>query len=729
MFRHHYIEKFHSNFKQEIFAIIFFIALLVVLRFEAVIKINTHYLGGRTADAGLYIWLFESNLKNLFELPWFNTGGFYPYTKTLAWSDNFILPSIIALPFVNIGLSNIIAYNLILFLSLFLNGFLTYRLGFLLSGNFWGSLLAGTCFLVFPFLTMHLGHPQLQFAFWLPLSLIFFFNYYNSQQSKYAFLLGFAVFLSYLTTVYYTIFILILLEVLVLGLLLQKPRYYKINFYIKLILFFCIGFIPIIPFVLPYLAVKETFGTRAIGESLSFSANFLSYFSSTNLNNLYGNVLNASKNNEAQFFCGFLLKIFLLIGFFRVFGNKKFINEASVFVIVFACASILSFQNFSSSNTWTALCMWLSFLIFIYLIFKLGKLERQLKYNYITNRGLIALFLLAAFYFYFISFGTLANSDQENGFGLYTFYYDIFPGASALRAISRAGIFVIFFLCLIIPFTFNFLKKNGFLPFGIVPLLFMVVYLENYSSLYPLEPKLDTPPVYQYLKTRQSKNGVVISLPFTREVKKNGTVKSWSIFAKLNMDYLNHLQFSEMKSVNGYSGQRSMIMNHFPSDLKNFPDFDSVNALSKISNLRYIIYNEQNSLFFNKVNFFKDIENFGNSLTHLLSDADGNHLFEFHPVTKITNDYFLMVPSYPKEQKLNLQFSVQNNETENVALEIFVKKYYETSPYAVINLENSKKPKNYQIILPNTPDTVRPIFLNFKVQGKADIYLKDRFVE
>ena len=252
-----FLPDYSLSLKRKLKAAAFFLLLLFSYRYESILKIQAHYLGTPNSDAGLYLWLFKSNLQDLFSLTWFNTKGFYPYTQSLAWSDNFILPSIIAWPFVKLGVSITIAYNAILLLANFLNAYLTFRFSYQISKFYLGSILAGTCFFSFPFLSMHLGHPQLQFAFWIPLTLIFFFKAFNTRHFLYALLTGLIVFLSFLTSVYYTFFILVLLKLIFLSLLLQKKAYFTLSKLGRWASGFTLGFAPIVFFAFPYLAVKE----------------------------------------------------------------------------------------------------------------------------------------------------------------------------------------------------------------------------------------------------------------------------------------------------------------------------------------------------------------------------------------------------------------------------------------------------------------------------------------
>ena len=155
----------------EISAICAFVGLLIILRWDAVLNISTHYVGGSERDAGFYMWLAKSNLRDLVSYPWFNTAAFYPYTRTLAWSDNFILPSFL-MGLLPLGASRpALAWNIVLLGAGFLNGYLTFRLCYKLSGDFGASFAGGALFMGLSWFSGNLGHPQLQFVFWLPAAL------------------------------------------------------------------------------------------------------------------------------------------------------------------------------------------------------------------------------------------------------------------------------------------------------------------------------------------------------------------------------------------------------------------------------------------------------------------------------------------------------------------------------------------------------------------------------
>lgn len=441
------------SLKQEIISLLFFSALLFIIRYDAFLNIDSHVLGGVAGDGGLYWWLFNHNIENYFKLPFFNTLGFYPYSLSLAWSDNYVLPALLSYPFDGF-FSRVALYNSNLLLATFLNGYLTYLLAFRLSGYFLPALLSGTALITYPFFSAHLGHPQLQFFFWIPLSLIFFFKYLSEHRISSAFFCGLTVFLSFLTSVYYTIFLLILLKLIFAAILIQKPKFLKKYDYLKLSAGFTLGFILILPFLYPYLQVKETFGKRFLYEAESFKANILSYLSAPEFNWLYKSS-SILAHKEAQLFGGFIIICFLIAAFYRAFGDRHFKKLSFSFVLVFISGSLLAATDLKIYSI-SGILLYLATIIFIALLKTLGNYETKLGYKIVTNRGIIAASLFAGFIFYYFTLGPL------NNFGIYALYYYVFPGAEAIRAIGRAGVVIYFLICITVPLTFHYLNKSGF---------------------------------------------------------------------------------------------------------------------------------------------------------------------------------------------------------------------------------------------------------------------------
>ncbi|MCB0317835.1 MAG: hypothetical protein KDD56_03700, partial [Bdellovibrionales bacterium] len=313
-----FLPKTNSSLKQDCIAISLFCCLLFFSRHLAFEKITTHFLGGSTHDAGLYVWLMKHNWRDLWQLSWFDTRAFYPYGYSLAWSDNFILPSLLALPFVSIGASEVLAYNLILFIAQLLNGFFSYKVSSKLGASTPSAIGAGAAIMLLGVLTWNLGHPQLQFIFFAPLAILAFLKFLSSRNFASSILSGICVFLCFLTTVYYSIFCSLALLFFIALIYLLRPKALKTKDLLNLTSASLIALLILIPFALPYFSVREAFGAKKLYESFYFAANFLSYFSASPENRLYANSLSIS-HAEAHLFAGFILIAITASAFLRTF--------------------------------------------------------------------------------------------------------------------------------------------------------------------------------------------------------------------------------------------------------------------------------------------------------------------------------------------------------------------------------------------------------------------------
>jgi len=302
---------FHRTDKyRETIAVVSMVLILILFRFQALLYIDSAYLGGFQADAGLYVWLVKSNIRDLFSLAWFNTAAFYPYTETLAWSDNFILPSLVIMLLTKLSLSLVVSYNLVLLLAGFLNGYLTYRLCLRLTGAFFPSLAAGASFLALSYFSSQLGHPQLQFAFFFPLGVSFFFSYLSRRNLVWAVLFGLLTFCAFLTTIYYSVFLPILILSLFVVIKALRPQQITAKDFSLFGLCAFIGLSPVLFFIFPYLDIREMFGERYIYESYYFGATAYSYLSAGPYNLIY-NFTSGLSSAEAHLTPGLIILLWI----------------------------------------------------------------------------------------------------------------------------------------------------------------------------------------------------------------------------------------------------------------------------------------------------------------------------------------------------------------------------------------------------------------------------------
>jgi len=721
-----FVQLHSTTYKKELLAVLGILITLILFRLRAVTHINDAFLGGFQGDAGLYIWLVKSNIRDLFTLPWFNTSAFYPYTETLAWSDNFILPSLLVMLFIKTGLSLVTSYNLVILLAGFLNGYLTYRLAFKLSGLFLPALASGVCFLALAYFSTQLGHPQLQFAFFFPAAVSVFFSFLTRKNIFWVILLGFLTFLAFLTTVYFAIFIPILILSLLISIKALRPSHITPRDFFRIVLGSLIGLAPLLTVISPYLDVKEMFGQRGMYEPYYFAATALSYLSFGEHTFLY-KLTTSWSHSEAHLSPGILILVLSFICFLRLCEAKALRKTAWIIGLSFLISLGLSLKVRAGIpfGYLTALFQWISIISFLVLARNMGKLEQRLGFVVLTNRALIASLLFVALVFFAISLGPLGKESFANpatkqmAFGLSGLLYHFVPGFDSIRAISRAGIVCLFSLCVVLVFAFPLLKDKGRLGKSMIFLVFTFILVENSVSTFPLDSETFGSPAFNYLEQITTDDNALLVLPLTEELKPNMTVKSWGDFANKNVSYMHWAFPSGINLVNGYSGQRSHIMKEYPRKMSGFPDRRSLNAASYIPGLKFIIYVSKNNPNFNPNDFMAKASAFDSELTFVNSDEAGNYLFEFSGKMRIKKGFFLKTPSHPAGY-LHLELMAEYETDSPVyKLSIMEEDHFEGKVIATASIPASGMWDAYSFPLPiNGGNLARPFKITFS-HGKG----------
>lgn len=713
---------------KQLFAVIGLLLIFIAFRLKAILTLGSNFIGGTEGDAGLYIWLMRSNTRDLFHLPWFNTHAFYPYTRTLAWSDNFVLPSLVVWPFLKVGTPLPIVYNCILLAAGFLNGFCTYRLCFRLTGKVFPSFIAAAAFMTYSTLTANLGHPQLQFIFWLPLTLLALCSFISKPNFLSAVYIGLNILLCFLCAVYYAIFIPIAVLCIVLVTLILRPKQFGKH---EALLFFggiIAGAFPLLFFVGPYFAVRATFGERALYEAYYFSAHALSYLSAVPFNLLYGGTSDWS-HAEANLFPGFAILVLVASAFPRLWGAKPLHSLARSWGYATAIACVLTATTLSDPlyRVGAAAFLWGSLLLLLLLVYRMGLLERKLGFHIMTNRGLTAALLFSCLVFFAISLGPLGNPEKGQwAVGVYRLFYETFPGFNSIRAIGRAGLFTVFFMCMMAGFTLSMLAEKKRIATPLLSMVLGLSLLENFVPLYPLDAEQARPVLVDYLTTQVAdKDSVVAVLPLVSELNREGNVKSWGEFARLNTTYMNWLFPAQLPIVNGYSGQRSKTMKELPTQLYAFPDQRSITALRTIAGMRYILYVSKFDPGFNKTLFEKRINDLPGDLALIAADEDGNYLLELRGSSRIKTDTYLLAPSYPPGVVYVELMGMYQKDGADIPIDIYAVNFSETTPIASASVKQNGTWERFRVALPKTIDTVRPDWLKFMIKSEASVFFRE----
>jgi hypothetical protein len=445
------------------------------------------------------------------------------------------------------------------------------------------------------------------------------------------------------------------------------------------------------------------------------------------MNFLYGTTASLS-HAEAHLFPG--LTVFLLSGVavWRCFWGatllkRRLLAALALLLLLFFVLTFLPTNK--SLILFSTLILWGVVVSSVLLIKQLGSLERSLKISYLTNRDLMAVFLLLAVFFFSLSLGPLASSPSEAT--LLTPYHllsKLWPGMNSLRATGRLGIVVLLSLVVASAIALSFLQRrfphinqSGYL-------IFIFCLLEQFNSMYPLQTPTPAPMIIKEIVAKQSSQEALLFLPLTAALDRQGQVASWGNFARYNVNYMNWAISLPGPIINGYSGQRSKIIRNFPLQMNNFPDLRSIYIAQRIAGLRYVVYVSKNNPSFEKEVFERSLRKFGNHLRLLAIDQDDNYLLEIIGYAPLDEEFFLMVPAnndYQLSFKLQATLSTVQNSSTTVTL---------TGPgnKTDLTLPRDGLWHQYEVTVPKGPGEVSPHILRFS-QGEERILISSSAIK
>ena len=706
---------------------------LAIIRFPALRQFTRLFSGGFDGDTGLYIWLLRTLPHDLLNQPWFSTFAFYPYGRSLAWSDNFILPALVAWPFLENGAPIHVVWNALLLLVNWLTGYSTFLLCYRLSGNALAAFVGGAAFMTLSFFSANLGHPQMQYAFWLPLALLALVDFLNSPSSIRALLPSLAIGCAFLCAVYFAVFGALLLICFVLALLILQPSTLRARTLFLLAAASCVVALAFVPFVLPYLDVRAAFGQRGLHEAHYFSTTILSFFSASPYNFLY-NFTAPWSHAEAHFFPGFISLALAFLAVRRCIDTNWLKAHFFCFVALFLLTAFFSLDILHGWKIWPqafpnyacSVAMWGTLLSFIFLMRRLGKLERTLGPAIVSNRDLLAAFLFDALFFFLLSLGPQGNPAKGHiPLGIYTALYEILPGIDALRAVSRAGIVVLF--CLIVSGSLvlaHYLETQRFSR-GMALMLLVVLLAENFNNLVPLQADPKPPLVFEYAASLSSQPGAAVVLPYAPRVDRDGQIKSWTDFATANIKGMYWAAPLNRRLVNGYSGQRSQLMLLLASRLKDFPDSRSLRALGSIAGLRYIFFLPGLQDAFDRESFSRSLAAAGHALSYLYGDNDGNMLFEYAMVRQVNAPGFHLLAPADAPGTLTLELMAEANPPgESIELKILTPDPAGDKLLSTLRIPRNGEWQTYGIPLPARHGGVSPHRLLFQSEANSPVFVR-----
>jgi hypothetical protein len=245
----------------------------------------------------------------------FDGNMFYPELRTLAYSDAMLATSLIAAPFLWLGVPQVLVYNALLVLSFPASGLAAYALVRRLTGDRWASIVAGVAFAFSAFRFEHYSHLELEITFWMPLALLWLHRTLESRRPKDAAVTGLLVSLQALSSLYFGLFLIVMM-VVVWGVTAfgghAAPRRGdgRIDWRALFAPWAAAGLVVavlVLPVTVPYLQNRPQTGDRPSSEARHYSATPRSYLVASSRSIVYGGWLDGPRQPELSLFPGLVI--------------------------------------------------------------------------------------------------------------------------------------------------------------------------------------------------------------------------------------------------------------------------------------------------------------------------------------------------------------------------------------------------------------------------------------
>ena len=199
------------EFRKNLSIFLFFLALAII--FTAPLSLGPHERAANDGDPLHISWILAWDAHQLIRAPLnlFDSNTFYPYEKSLAFSEHFVGIALFAAPFYYLTGNALFAHNMVLLLTIAACGAAMFWLVKEMLGRSDAAIVAG---IVYAFNTYNFHEvPRLQLlsAQWLPLAILFLHRAFTTGGRKNFFLFGLCFILQGLSCTYYLFYFGVLL--------------------------------------------------------------------------------------------------------------------------------------------------------------------------------------------------------------------------------------------------------------------------------------------------------------------------------------------------------------------------------------------------------------------------------------------------------------------------------------------------------------------------------------
>ena len=245
----------------------------------------------------------------------FDANIFHPVPLALAYSEHLIAQALQILPVYVVTGNPILSYNILFLSTWVLSGFGMYLFVRELTGSAIGAFVAGLMFAFAPYRVPQSGHLHVLSSQWMPFVLFGLRRYFDSRRRVPLVGAALALVLQGLSSGYYLLFFSPVATAFALWEIGRRRLWRDIRMWRDLSLAAVCVTVLIVPFLLPYAALKEELeASRTIDEVVTYSADVYSYATAFNGQRIWGGVLRMFPKPEGDLFPGLVPTLLALIG-------------------------------------------------------------------------------------------------------------------------------------------------------------------------------------------------------------------------------------------------------------------------------------------------------------------------------------------------------------------------------------------------------------------------------
>ena len=258
---------------REFLIIIAFFVLTAALTWPYVSRMRDAVAGRN--DPYLIAWTLWWDYHATFNDPLnlFHPKIFYPYRYALAFSEHCYGIALPLFPLFALGLRPLTVHSVAIFLGFLFSGYGAFRLARTLTGSYGVAWIAGILFAFIPYRFNMLGQLMYLFSVWIPLLLEAAVLFMREPSRKRAAWLGFAFFMTGLSTVSWFLLSMIPLALVAVILLTRHQLWRKREIWQRGAIALGAASLALMPFMLPYFIAAKIYGfKRRVDEVKAHSA-------------------------------------------------------------------------------------------------------------------------------------------------------------------------------------------------------------------------------------------------------------------------------------------------------------------------------------------------------------------------------------------------------------------------------------------------------------------------